>query len=351
MINDRIAEGYRRVWLIRGIGSRRVGINPLTFSKAYWSAVISKVLYGVELCDSRRDSMKMLDDFHIQIAKKIQGLPTSTANIVPLSAVKWMRLATEVTKRCMLFHWQIYSLPVHTLYKQLLVYRIVDILRRPSENKSGPSTRFVECCKMVGLLTKLRECVYNGDVISKKEWKSEVYKRLNSIENNEWKASVLMTSVASEYKQSVTSYTNGFHWWTVAKWNNKMLPRVKRILKYMVMNVKECIGITCGCCERITLTHMMFECEKIKEYRTNEWSSLERKMPEQMRVDVESMPTEEKSMFLLSCMNGKPVKEWQNVYESIVIFCDNVIQQWCNVNSCDEIEVVNGRDTGTWSHV
>ncbi len=336
MMGDRVAEGYKRVGLIRGLGSRKVGINPLTFSNAYWSAVISKVLYGVELCNSKKESIKTLDDFHMDVAKKIQSLPPNTANIVPLSSVKWIRLSTEITKRCLLFHWQVYNLPLNSVYKQMLVYRIVDIMMRPNENKSGPSVQFVECCKSVGLMTKLKECVFNGEGCSKTVWKRDIKDRLMKIEENEWKASGLITSVAHEYKQTITNIKDGFQWWIVAKWNNKMLPKVKRILKYMVMNIEEGTGITCGCEGKVTLTHIMFECIKISEHRDTEWSLVKRKMPEQMKAEIETMSSEEKSKYIMSCMNGKPVREWQSLYESIAIFCESIIKKWSNVNSDDE---------------
>ena len=333
MIADRIAEGYKRVWMIRGIGSRRIGINPLTFSTAYWSTVASKVLYGLEMCNCRNDSRTALDSFHFDVAKKIQGLPSSTNNVVPLSSISWVRLSSEIVKRNLTFHWQIFKLPMSSVYKQMLVHRLVDIMLSPNTNKSGPSVAFVENCMELGLLVDLKESVFKGVISSKNEWKSQVKKRIDMVEDNEWKALSLMTSMLHEYKEIVPKYKSGFPWWIVAKWNNKMLSKVKKLLKYMVMNIKECTTISCTCSVKVTLTHILFECESVQDQRVIEWSSVRQKMPSKMKKEVEIMSSQQKSNYLLSCFNSKPMREWQEVYESVLLYCENMINKWTNVNS------------------
>lgn len=333
MIRDKIAEGHKRVWMIRGIGSRKIGLNPLTFSKAYWACVISKVAYGLELCNCRRDSVTLMNNFHFDVAKKVQGLPTSTSNIVPLSAISWERLATEIMRRCLLFHWQIMNLPTSSIYKQTMSNRLVDILRKPECNKTGPTVQFVENLKSLGLVTQLKDNLVSGEICSKGIWKKEVTKRLQLLEGNEWRASVLMASGLSEFKEVVHSYHCGFPWWKIAKWNNKMLGKAKKLLKYMTMNITECTKVTCGCSEKVSLTHILFVCNKISQQRRIDWCHVKAKMPEQMVLDIEGMLPEQRSVYLLSCMNGNPLREWQSIYERILIYCNNMINAWNQVNT------------------
>ncbi len=42
-IEDRIERAYKRVWILKSIGSMRIQINPMTFSKEYCAAIVSKV--------------------------------------------------------------------------------------------------------------------------------------------------------------------------------------------------------------------------------------------------------------------------------------------------------------------
>ncbi len=210
--------------------------------------------------------------------------------------------------------------------------RMVDILLRPNSNKSGPSVQFVENCKAVGLLSNLEESVFSGDVYSKTEWKCKVKRRIDVLEGNEWKASTIMASNLHEYKQVVTDYKNGFPWWIVAKWNNKMLPKVKKLLKYMTMNIKECTGGTCECGVQISLAHILFECQSIGDHIVTEWASVKQRLPVQMSDDLNNMTSVQKASYILSCFNSKPMREWQGIYEKVLQYCDNVITRWTNAN-------------------
>ncbi len=48
-IEVRIGKAYKTVWMLKSRGSRRIQINPMTFSKRYWAAIVSKVCYGLFL--------------------------------------------------------------------------------------------------------------------------------------------------------------------------------------------------------------------------------------------------------------------------------------------------------------
>ena len=46
---DRVAVGRKIVYSARGIGSERVPVSQLVMSKLYWSVVIPKITYGLEV--------------------------------------------------------------------------------------------------------------------------------------------------------------------------------------------------------------------------------------------------------------------------------------------------------------
>ncbi len=50
----RIEKAYKKVWMLKSIGSRRIQINPMTFSKGYWTAIVSKVCYGLFLTSIKK---------------------------------------------------------------------------------------------------------------------------------------------------------------------------------------------------------------------------------------------------------------------------------------------------------
>ncbi len=45
----RIEKAYKKVWILKSIGSRRIQINSMAFTKGYWAAIVSKVCYGLFL--------------------------------------------------------------------------------------------------------------------------------------------------------------------------------------------------------------------------------------------------------------------------------------------------------------
>ncbi len=69
--------------------SRIIQINPMTFSKRYWAAIVSKVWYGLFLTSIKNKTLDRLDKMLVDIARHIQGMATNTPAIVALAGMKW----------------------------------------------------------------------------------------------------------------------------------------------------------------------------------------------------------------------------------------------------------------------
>ncbi len=87
-IEDRMERAYKKVWLF-SIGSRRIQINPMTFSKGYWTAIVSKVCHGLFLTNIKYKTLDRLYKIHVDIARNIQGMAPNTPAIVVLAGMKW----------------------------------------------------------------------------------------------------------------------------------------------------------------------------------------------------------------------------------------------------------------------
>ncbi len=68
-----LEKAYKKVWMLKSIGSR-IQINPMTFSKGYWAAIVSKVCYGLFLTGIKNKTLDRLDKIHVDIARIIQGM-------------------------------------------------------------------------------------------------------------------------------------------------------------------------------------------------------------------------------------------------------------------------------------
>ncbi len=136
--------------MLKSIGSRRIQVNPKTFSKGYWAAIVSKVCYGLFLTSIKNKTLDILDKMHVDIARNIQGMALNTQAIVALAGMKWGRLSTQKAKETLMFTWQILSLTMDSLYKQILVYRLVEIKAlQYSTDQTGPVADIVRIRKRV----------------------------------------------------------------------------------------------------------------------------------------------------------------------------------------------------------
>ncbi len=77
-IEVRIERAYKKVWMLKSIGSMRVQINLMTFSKGYWAATVSKICYGLFLTNIKNKTLDRLDKMHVDIARNIQGTQYTT---------------------------------------------------------------------------------------------------------------------------------------------------------------------------------------------------------------------------------------------------------------------------------
>ncbi len=86
-IEVRIKRAYKKVWMLKSKGSRRIHINPMTFLKGYWSAIVSKVCYSLFLTSIKNPNLDRLDKMHIDIVWNIQGMAPKTPAIVALASI------------------------------------------------------------------------------------------------------------------------------------------------------------------------------------------------------------------------------------------------------------------------
>ncbi len=138
----------------------------------------------------------------------------------------------------------------------------------------------------------------------------------------------MMANHLIDFKGTTQNFNDGFQWWEVARWNNRLLNKVILLFRFMVMNIEECMKMKCNCHDEISLTHILFRCEEVRREREVEWQNLGKVVPRILFTEMEDMNSDDRANFILSCFNSKPIKEWIGVYESILIFTNVVITSW-----------------------
>jgi hypothetical protein len=105
------------LYSIKGIGSRRVPVTPVTASKLYWSVCVPKLTYGFEVMDVKSSSLETVETFHYHAAKTIQGLPAQAVNIGSLAAtLGWQSIDMHIDYRRLMFMWRVLLLPMSSIY-------------------------------------------------------------------------------------------------------------------------------------------------------------------------------------------------------------------------------------------
>ncbi len=198
IIESKIGGAYKKVWKLLSIGSKNAQLNPLTFSKGYWSAVVTKLCYGLFMVPLNDRNKEELDKGHISIAKKIQGLQPNTPAMVPL---KWTRFTTYRDKEAMNLFWQLMSLPMECVYKQILVSRIIDIETSLNSHISkGPVEIMLSKIKDYGLGHEVSNALNTGIIMKIDQWKQKVTEKVIEKEYHEWIATSMMYRSVKEFK-------------------------------------------------------------------------------------------------------------------------------------------------------
>ncbi len=123
-----------------------------------------------------------------------------------------------------MFTWQILNLPTNSLYKQILVYRLVQIKAlQYSTDQTTPVADIVRILKEFNMIEHINRFIANGMVMSKCEWKNIVKDK----ENKEWTATSLFYRGLNDFKSTSIKLKTGCPRWDFAKWDCSLLWKIK----------------------------------------------------------------------------------------------------------------------------
>lgn len=327
-IEEKIEGAFKKVWLIKAISTPRISINPHTFSKAYWATVVSKLCYGSYLLSLSSSSIKKLDEFHVNIAKNIQGLNSNTPAVVALASLKWNRLSTYINKELLNFVGQIGMLN-GGIYKRIVLNRYLDYKRKLC--KAGPVHNFVNTCMKLNVNTGFENLLTEGLVVKTNiQWKNTVKECLQTKERSEWYATLCLYRSLISFRLAKIDMKTGFIWWQVGRKKPRLLYKIKVMLKALVTNNVKC-GFICKCLENNgSLSHILFRCVNVSEIRNSKWNDFINNMPYAMRMDVLSMNDEMKLEFIYTCFGNCIIDEWMELYVSAIDMVYEILKYYYN---------------------
>ena len=159
---------------IMGIGSCRAPMTPCSGSKLYWTNCIPKLMYGAEVMNIPKQAMSVMESFHGEAAKMIQGLPDQASNDGAIGCLGWMPLEAYLDMIRLNYFMHLIMLPIENIYKQILIRRYCIHVYCVSRKHLGPLWRFICLCKDYDLLGIIKGIVEDNISISMQVWKSLV---------------------------------------------------------------------------------------------------------------------------------------------------------------------------------
>ena len=327
-IADRIRNAYKHTWRLKAIGSKSVQINPVTFSRGFWMAIVPSLIYGFCIMKIGCNNLKLLDSMQINIAKNIQGLVANTPAIVALASLKWCRISTHIMQEAVNFMFRILLMPTMNIYKKVLIDGLFCAKSKDFKNLgNGPIAYFIEQCVACNMFEQLDKILSNGNIDSTICYKAKVKDQVVKREHKSWVATSLLYKHLQEFKATDITLITGYRWWKVAKWQSDVLYKVKAMLKLIVTNYEK-IGFKCDCNCKITVAHILFVCPIVTDVRRVCWICCENEMPSTMKAQIQSMNVDDKIRFIYNCLQCSPIYEWKNVYVTVLNFVYFVSKEW-----------------------
>ncbi len=197
-IDKRIMKGKRATAAMQSLACSGSLLNPSIASRLYWTISMSTMLYGVEVWDLTNGDIKKLDlKAHVQMARNTQGLPGFVADVAVLAPLGWVSIQGYIDRRRLLFLWSILHLDVFCIYKQLCIYRLMQIRNNSSRYHSGPISDMYHACVKYELCDAVFEMLSSGTIPSRGVWKGIVSRKVMEHEHALWRLQVQMYSSLS----------------------------------------------------------------------------------------------------------------------------------------------------------
>ena len=325
---DRITAARKLMFSARGIGSHNVPVVPDIMSKIYWSIVIPKMTYGLEVTQVSEQGFQLLEKAHKQNAKMLQGLPQNTPSPGTMATIGWLSIKRYIEMRKLVFLWQMLYLPMNNIYRRVVVATIGNWLiygtSPPQNSPMGDS--FNVACKY-GMREMVRNCIMSNVIGSIDSMKACIKNLMWKQETMEWRATCSMYPELRTYS-ATTKIIQVHAWWKLAHRYPQLFKEVSSIVavllgvqpKFMQRNLEN-IEYQCGLCHcrcKENAMHVILQCSELEDIRSHAWDRLLSSMPPGMRQDIRN---DEKTLeLLLSGLGGNYIPEWDQTYANIAQF-------------------------------
>ena len=335
-LNERISISRRLIHSARGLGSHLVPVSPSVMSKLYWSVMVPRFTYGLEVCHLSDCYLYVLEAAHRQNAKLIQGLPISTPNPAPLATLGWLSRSGFLALKQILFIWKIMCLSKENQYRRV----VTTLLNKVADDGKVPYTSpvydmYSSVCRY-GLESVFMCVVRSAEPVNYLYWKRVIKQVVWQAEVYRWKASCLLYPELSIYSKHVPHIQLNV-WWKFLIKCPQYFRKVSAIMSLLcgtqpkpLQRNLEYHKSSCVLCKlrvKDDIYHVMIYCEKMTMHREMFWSRIFDEMPLAMKNNLQEMPQQRSIDLIISGLGGSYVDEWEKIYANIAVQTWNIYEK------------------------
>lgn len=270
------------------------------------------------------------------LCKNRAKLPQSTPNPCVLPQLGWFTINGYIDLLKLTFMWRILMLGMNTIYKSIVIKRLIYSEGSPPANSISPILCCINVAKKYDVYAILLKCIIEPTSLSLTEFKKLVKEK---IKVHEMKQHLLSFGM---YK-NVELYRKVFSGATVWPWyiHASHYPDKGKLCRQLMLCIMEFdedakrYGLR-NCLyhphKKKCFRHIIFECEAICNERNVNMKLLQESIPQAMFKDLCSMALDEKCIFILCGFNGY-LREHGEIYNAFLHFvketynCYNVKMQ------------------------
>ena len=216
IMKDRASNVERMVSLFLSLRQRHSPLPVPLGVKFYNSVCLPKLLYGLEYCVVEKQSIELLETVHRQSARRLQGLPSNAPSPVPFATMGWLSINALLHIAQMLMLYRILNLSVHSIYKKVLIARVVYHMDSTGDKPThtGPIWSAFSTCVRYGMDMLLTQMLETGEIIPINEWKYKVKEKVEATELSKWNVNRYMYKSLDIFN-SCTNKIGIWLWWRI----------------------------------------------------------------------------------------------------------------------------------------
>ena len=328
----RIGAARQVIYCAKGLGSSQVPVDTMSLSRIYWAVGIPKMTYGLDIVPLSDQCLNDLEKAHRHHARLIQDIPENTPKPAVLATLGWLSIGSYLSILQIMFMIRVLCLPSQNIYRKIMVHQLSSLRMQNIEKLSmrSPVLLMYKKAKQYGLENCVIKCLTSGNLSMIPYYKHIVKHTIWERENVMWKASAMMYKELGVYLKCISAIKI-LPWWLYAQKCPHHKVRISCIIavlmgsqpKGMQRNIGKKKCHLCGMSE--SPKHILFECPKLVNPRTQSWEGVLGVMPHSMMIDVDQLNMADKTAFILSGMNSASfIVEWADIYYQIANFVYSV---------------------------